>query len=140
MTTNADYRRDLEDIRDRLDWVTQLAEVDDFSGIEERLDTIEERLDTIEGRLDKFIDAYSKMADAYKQLAEAYKGFPAMAGAIIREVVARPQASPSSKAFCGATAPRRSTKANRAKPRKPKLAVVSKDDPNDSDHEGPTAA
>jgi hypothetical protein len=128
VTTNSDYHRDLQDIRDRLDWVTELAEVDEFSGIEERLDNIEERFNNIEERLDSIVSSVNKVANFCEVLADAYKQFPAMVAGIVKEFT-QPQTSPLSQAFNqafskAATAPPPSTKAKRAKPHKAKLTVV----------------
>ena len=70
-TNNADYHRDLEDIRDRLDWAAAGIEALETNGeldnIKERLDTIEDRLDTIDAR---FVDGLTKLANNNVKLAD----------------------------------------------------------------------
>jgi hypothetical protein len=139
MSTNGnDYRRDLEDIRDRLNWVVELAETDEFEPIKERLDTIEEdqaelreSFNKVADTLNKLCDSYNKLADGTNKLCEAYNKFadrfPPTITKLVEELT-KP-CTPFSKAFDQAfgkstTAPAPPTKAKRTKPHKPKLAVV----------------
>jgi dsDNA-specific endonuclease/ATPase MutS2 len=138
------YRRDLEDIRDRLG---------QLDTIESQLDTVESRLDTIEQQQQVFTDALNSHAAKVSELVDAYnKLIETLPAAIERVVVGvanaitkaaeQPAAPPPSdrdfsvgllKEFFENKKP---AKAQSTKPRKPKFTVV----PTAPDDDGAGAA
>jgi hypothetical protein len=127
-TNNTDYHRDLEDIRDRLNWVVELVEIDEFTEIKERLHTLEEQIHNIEEDQNRFIGAINNHAEVCKKLVDAYNTIPPLLKSLVEQLTQPRTPSFSetfTQAFSKATAP--STKTKHAKTRKPKLTVVSKD-------------
>jgi hypothetical protein len=130
MSANAnDYRRDLEDIRDRLDYAG--GAIDELEAINERLDKIEEYQGDLWHCLKDMVDHLKMVTELLRNkvfaevLTTAPKGFAETFNQIF------------SKA-----APAASTRAKRTKPRKPRLSVVPTDSTakGSADDDGPGAA
>jgi hypothetical protein len=89
---DTDYRRDLEDIRDRLDWAG--AGIDLLDTIKDRLDKIEEDQNFLLNAINKTADAFNNLADAYNKSVDAYNkladGLPAALAKAVDELT-RPQ-------------------------------------------------
>jgi DNA-directed RNA polymerase subunit alpha len=78
MSSNGDdYRRDLEDIRDRLDWVKDFSAVDEFSEINKRLAKIEEDQAGLLRCCFKLAGALEKLGDDLNKFCGAYDKVPA---------------------------------------------------------------
>jgi hypothetical protein len=131
MTTNStDYRRDLEDIRDRLDWA--VGGIDALDNIEERLATIEEDQAELRASFNRLADTLDKLCEAYNRFADR---FPPTIANLVEQLTkpCPPFGGAFNQVFSKATAaPAPATKAKRGKPHKPKLAVV----PTDSTADG----
>jgi hypothetical protein len=113
MSTQEDYRRDLEDVRDRLGCAMESINA---------LESIDDRLTDLQNTQDTLIQAYKQLVEAYNKLAD---GLGPAIDKIIQSL-RQPQPSPMSAMFNSMNGQKPPHAGAKAKPplKRTKLSVV----------------